>query len=60
MLLIKAVVGKDLSKYSLPVFINEPLTILQKTAEILCFTDLLTTASIEKDPLKRMALIVTY
>ena len=36
---IKDLVGKDMSKISLPVFINEPLTALQKAGEMMCFCD---------------------
>ena len=45
--ILKDLIGKDLSKYSLPVFLNEPLSILQKTGEMMFFTDLLTKASKE-------------
>jgi hypothetical protein len=31
--LLKDIVGKDLSKFSMPVFVNEPTSILQKAAE---------------------------
>jgi hypothetical protein len=40
--LLKDLVGKDLSKFSLPVFLNEPTTILQKSAEMMFFTNFLT------------------
>lgn len=36
---VKDLVGKDLTQVSLPVFINEPLTTLQKTAEMMVFCD---------------------
>jgi len=35
----KNLVGKDLSKFSLPVFLNEPVTITQKTAEMVMMAD---------------------
>lgn len=57
--LVKQLIGKDLARYSLPCFLNEPLTILQKSAEFLCFADLLTDASQEQDPFKRMVLVAT-
>ena len=31
--ILKDMVGKDISKYSMPVIVNEPLSILQKAAE---------------------------
>ena len=32
-MILKDLVGKDISKYSMPVILNEPLTILQKYSE---------------------------
>ena len=55
-----AVVGKDLAAYSLPVFLNEPLTILQKTAEVFGFSDLLTKAANHTDPYVRMVYVTTF
>lgn len=31
--ILKDLVGKDITKYSMPVIVNEPLSILQKSAE---------------------------
>ena len=59
-MLIKTVIGKDLSKYSLPVFLNEPTTILQKCAEGMMFADYLIDAAEEPDVCKRMALVATF
>lgn len=33
MTILKDMVGKDITKYSFPVVVNEPLTVLQKAAE---------------------------
>ena len=57
--LAKQLIGKDLARYSLPCFLNEPLTILQKSAEFLAFGDLLTDACKESDPFRRMMLVAT-
>jgi hypothetical protein len=35
--ILKELVGKDISKYSLPIFLNEPMTILQKSGEMMFF-----------------------
>ena len=43
--LFKSLIGKDLTRFSLPVFLNEPLSILQKCAELMCFNDLLDQAA---------------
>jgi oxysterol-binding protein 1 len=60
MTLMKTIIGKDLSKYSLPVFLNEPLSILQKSAEFLCFADLFEEAVTEPCPFRRMVLVSTF
>lgn len=59
-MLIKTIIGKDLSKFSLPVFLNEPTTILQKCAEGMMFADYLIDAAQEPDLCKRMALVATF
>ena len=40
--IFKDMIGKDLSKFSLPVFINEPTNILMKPAEFMFFNNYLT------------------
>ena len=60
MTLMKTIIGKDLSKFSLPVFLNEPLSILQKSAEFLCFADLFEEAVTEPCPFRRMVLVSTF
>lgn len=52
--LMKEMIGKDLSRFSLPVFINEPTSILQKSAEFNFANDFLTEASTKKNPAERM------
>ena len=39
--ILKECVGKDLSRICLPVFFNEPLSVLQKTVEDLEYADLI-------------------
>lgn len=57
---IKNLVGKDLTKQSLPVFINEPVTTLQKAAEMIYFCDDLFSKAIrEVNPLKRLLFMAT-
>lgn len=55
--LLKDIIGKDLSKFSMPVFTNEPLSILQKSAEFMFFNEFLTKASHEKDSSMRMVYV---
>ena len=58
--LVTTLIGKDLATYSLPVFMNEPMTILQKTAEVMGFTEYITKASKEKDPFLRMINVAMF
>lgn len=55
--LVKEMIGQDLSKFSMPVFLNEPTTILMKPAEFMFFNDFFSQASKEPDPTKRMLLV---
>jgi hypothetical protein len=38
---LKDAVGKDLSRFCVPVYFNEPLSMVQKVAEIMEYQDLL-------------------
>lgn len=54
-------IGMDVtSLLSVPVWIMEPTTVLQKAAEIMEYTDLLDLADKEEDPYRRMALVVAF
>jgi len=39
--LLKELVGKDFSRFTMPVFVNEPLSMLQKSSEVYIFNNLL-------------------
>ena len=41
---IKDAVGKDLSKFCVPVYFNEPISMLQKVSEIMEYEELMTKA----------------
>lgn len=56
--LCKDLVGKDLSKFSMPVFVNEPTSILMKPAETMFFNDFLTQASKEEESVRRLLFVV--
>lgn len=58
--IIKDSIGKDISKMSVPVYFNDPLSILQKQASTLEYADLVDTAMQEKDSMKRLGLISTF
>ena len=60
MQMIKEAIGKDLSRISMPVYLNEPLSIVQKGTENNEYSSLLKQASKEPDSLKRLALLSVY
>lgn len=52
--ILKDSVGKDLSKISMPVALNEPISFLQRLAEDIEYCELLDTAAEQTDPLRRL------
>eukprot|EP00898_Chlorokybus_atmophyticus_P004881 jgi/Chlat1/5394/Chrsp35S05306 len=54
---LKDCIGKDLTKISLPVTFNEPLTLLQRSMEDLEYHWLLDAAAQEDDPIQRLVYI---
>ena len=58
--IIKDAIGKDLTKICLPVFFNEPISALQKSAEEVEYTHLLDAAALTSDPVDRMALVAAF
>ncbi|XP_078501716.1 oxysterol-binding protein-related protein 7 [Lissotriton helveticus] len=53
-------IGKDLSKVSMPVQLNEPLNTLQRLCEELEYSALLDMASQSQDPCERMVCIAAF
>nr|DBA25011.1 TPA: hypothetical protein GDO54_012584 [Pyxicephalus adspersus] len=53
-------IGKDLSKVSMPVQLNEPLNTLQRLCEELEYSELLEKASQTQDQFERMVYIATF
>ncbi|XP_004081980.1 oxysterol-binding protein-related protein 6 isoform X1 [Oryzias latipes] len=53
-------IGKDLSKVSMPVELNEPLNTLQRMCEELEYSELLDKAAETEDPFERMVLIAAF
>ncbi|KAA3674437.1 oxysterol-binding protein-related protein 1/2 [Paragonimus westermani] len=51
---VKQCIGKDLTKISMPVALNEPLSFLQRIAECMEYSELLTRAVEQPDPIRRM------
>jgi len=58
--IIKGSIGKDITKITMPIFLNEPLTMLQKTAEMMAYEHLMQSAVKEKDSLKRLAYVAAF
>jgi len=58
--LMKRNIGKDLSKVSMPVVLNEPIGMLQRLSEELEYSDLLDKASETEDAFERMVLIAAF
>ncbi|XP_078027911.1 oxysterol-binding protein-related protein 3 isoform X3 [Epinephelus lanceolatus] len=53
-------IGKDLSKVTMPVQLNEPLNTLQRLCEELEYSELLDRAANTHDPFERMVYIATF
>ncbi|XP_029015247.1 oxysterol-binding protein-related protein 7-like isoform X2 [Betta splendens] len=53
-------IGKDLSRVSMPVALNEPLCLLQRLSEELEYTDLLDVANHIDDPYERMVYVAAF
>lgn len=53
-------VGKDLSQISMPVSSNEPLSLLQRAAELLEYSSLLDKASQASDSLERLMYVTAF
>jgi oxysterol-binding protein 1 len=60
---IKDAVGKDLSRFCVPVYFNEPITMLQKVVEIMDYEQLLVKAASEdmsRDSIKRLIHVAAF
>jgi hypothetical protein len=53
-------IGKDLSTISMPIYLNEPISVLQKLCEELEYSELLDKAAITLDPVDRMCIIAGF
>ncbi|GKZ23374.1 hypothetical protein AbraIFM66951_009272 [Aspergillus brasiliensis] len=53
-------VGKDLSQISMPVSSNEPLSLLQRAAEVLEYSTLLDRAASASDPVERLMYVTAF
>ncbi|KAG7236388.1 hypothetical protein INR49_001023 [Caranx melampygus] len=53
-------IGKDLSRVSMPVALNEPVSLLQRLSEELEYSDLLDIANHIDDPFERMVYVAAF
>lgn len=58
--ILKDSIGKDLSKFCVPVYFNEPLSMLQRSCEFLRNEDLLHKAADTKDSLLRLVYVAAF
>lgn len=58
--ILKSMIGKDMTKMTLPVSFNEPTSLLQRVAEDMEYTDLLDLAADRLDPAERMVYVAAF
>ena len=58
--IMKDAIGKDISKFSVPVTFNEPLSMLQKVSEIMEYEQTLVEANLETDALVRLMKVTAF
>ncbi|KAH0551732.1 hypothetical protein GP486_007049 [Trichoglossum hirsutum] len=58
--ILKSMIGKDMTKMTLPVSFNEPTSLLQRVAEDMEYTDLLDIAADRPDPTERMVYVAAF
>ena len=52
--ILKSMIGKDITKFAVPVYLNEPISMIQKIAEIMEYEEALVTADQESDQMLRL------
>jgi hypothetical protein len=57
---LKDAVGKDITKFCVPVYFNEPISMVQKVAEIMEYQDILVRADKSQDPIERLLLVACF
>ncbi|KFY44318.1 hypothetical protein V494_01548 [Pseudogymnoascus sp. VKM F-4513 (FW-928)] len=58
--ILRSMIGKDMTKMTLPVSFNEPTSLLQRCAEDMEYTDLLDTAAGRADSTERMVYVAAF
>lgn len=57
---LKQCIGKELSKITMPIVFNEPISFLQRLTEYVEYSELIDEAAAETDPIKRMEKISAF
>jgi hypothetical protein len=58
--ILKSMIGKDMSKMTLPVSFNEPTSLLQRVAEDMEYVELLDTAASRSESTERMVYVAAF
>ncbi|ESO08225.1 hypothetical protein HELRODRAFT_75568, partial [Helobdella robusta] len=58
--ILKQCIGKELSKITMPVVLNEPLSFLQRMVEYMEYSNLLLSAHQSNDPIERLELVTAF
>ncbi|OKL58366.1 hypothetical protein UA08_06234 [Talaromyces atroroseus] len=58
--ILKSMIGKDMTKMTLPVSFNEPTSLLQRVAEDMEYADLLDVAADRSESLERLLYVAAY
>ncbi|EXJ83294.1 hypothetical protein A1O1_06913 [Capronia coronata CBS 617.96] len=58
--ILKSMIGKDMTKMTLPVSFNEPTSLLQRVAEDMEYSDLLDIAADRPDPTERLVYVAAF
>ncbi|XP_046377333.2 oxysterol-binding protein-related protein 1-like [Haliotis rufescens] len=58
--ILKQCIGKELSKITMPVIFNEPISFIQRISEYMEYSYLLDEASRQADPVKRMQYVAAF
>ena len=58
--ILKSMIGKDMTKMTLPVSFNEPTSLLQRVAEDMEYADLLDIAADRSDPTERLVYVAGF
>lgn len=58
--ILKGCIGKELSKITMPVHFNEPLSFLQRMIEYMEYSHLLRLASEQDNPVDRMKYVAAF